>query len=437
MTTLTVQRSSRFAWLGLPRSLGHAARTLLLGALDRLDSGTITVRDGDFTRTFVGRRDPGPLAVTVVVHDRSFYAAAVFGGSPGAGEAFVDGLWTCDRLTDLLRLLVLNRHVFNAIDGAFSRLLAPVNGVLHRLSRNTPSGSRRNIAAHYDLSNEFFALWLDPTMTYSCGIFEPPSATLEQASLAKLDRVCRKLALSPHDHLLEIGTGWGGLAVHASTHFGCRVTTTTISRRQAQHARERIARTGLTERVTVLEHDYRDLPRQCSRLAPQGFDKLVSIEMVEAVGAEFVPTYFSTLSALLKPSGRACLQAITVKDQHYKAALHHVDFIKKHIFPGCFIPSINVLLASVERSTDLQLTSLEDIGPHYATTLAAWRRNFLDRLDDVRALGFDDRFVRAWEYYLCYCEAGFAERHLGVAQLVLDKPASRLQPWLPALGSHP
>ena len=431
MTTLSIQRRSRFAWLSLPRGLQSLARSAFFRALTHLDTGTLTIRDGDTAHTFTGRRDSSRLHAHAVIHDPAFYPAAVFGGSTGAGEAFVDSLWTTPHLTDLLRLLVLNRDAFNALDGGLAHLLAPANNLLHRLSRNTISGSRRNIAAHYDLSNDFFALWLDPTMTYSAGIFETENSTLEQASIAKLDRVCRKLRLSPADHLLEIGTGWGSLAIHAASKYGCRVITTTISREQAAFARERISAANLVGRITVLEADYRDLPAITASLAPNGFDKLASIEMVEAVGADFLDTYFATASRLLAPTGRACIQAITVKDQHYHAALRHVDFIKKHIFPGCFIPSINVLLASIECATDAKATSLEDFGPHYVTTLAHWRHNFLARVPDVHALGFDDRFTRAWEYYLAYCQAGFAERHLGVVQLVLDKPQVRLATWLP------
>ncbi len=258
---------------------------------------------------------------------------------------------------------------------------------------------------------------LDETMAYSCGIFLSDEATLQEASVAKFDAACRKLALSPSDHLVEIGTGWGGLAIHAAEHYGCRVTTTTISREQHDFAKEKIARRGLSDRITLLFEDYRDLKGK--------FDKLVSVEMIEAVGEKFLDTYFAKCSSLLKPTGAMLLQAITLQDQYYKRALKSVDYIQRYIFPGSFIPSVEAISASVSRVTDLKVFNLEDIGPHYAPTLKAWRERFFARIAEVRKLGYPESFVRLWEFYLCYCEGGFAERQLGDIQVLLTKPDCR------------
>jgi cyclopropane-fatty-acyl-phospholipid synthase len=287
--------------------------------------------------------------------------------------------------------------------------------LLHAAARNTRDGSRRNIAAHYDVGNDFFALWLDESMMYSSAVFERPDMTLHEASVAKLDRICRKLALQPGDHVLEIGTGWGGFALHAARQYGCRVTTTTISREQHDWAREAIDRAGLGDRITLLADDYRDLGGT--------YDKLVSIEMIEAVGHQYFDAFFRCCSERLKPGGTMLLQAITIADQQYEAARDSVDFIKRHIFPGCCIPSIAALSQSIARASQLRIVGLEDIGPHYATTLAHWRANLLARGDRVRALGYPEHFLRMWEFYFSYCEGGFAEGQLGDAQLLLTRQA--------------
>jgi cyclopropane-fatty-acyl-phospholipid synthase len=263
---------------------------------------------------------------------------------------------------------------------------------------------------------------LDDTMAYSCGVFERDDATLHEAQVAKFERICRKLRLAPGDHLLEIGTGWGGLAIHAARHHGCRVTTTTISREQHDWARDRIAAAGLQDRITLLLDDYRDLRGR--------YDKLVSIEMIEAVGARYLDTYTASCSQLLEPHGAMLLQAITIQDQLYEEALDSVDFIQRFIFPGSFIPSVGAIAGSVARSTDMKVFHLEDIGPHYATTLRHWRQNFFANLAAVRQLGYPDAFVRMWDYYLCYCEGGFLERQIGDVQMLLTKPRCRL-PALP------
>jgi len=282
------------------------------------------------------------------------------------------------------------------------------------------------VQAHYDLSNDFFALFLDETMTYSCGIFEHERSTLAEASIAKIDTLCHKLDLKPDDHLLEIGTGWGALSIHAAREYGCRVTTTTISAEQHAMAAERIAAAGLGDRIELLFEDYRRLQGR--------YDKLVSVEMIEAVGHQFYDEFFARCSALLVPEGQMALQAITIADQAFDAASRSVDFIQRYIFPGSCIPSVTALCSSMTRASDLRLTDLEDIGPHYVTTLAAWRRNLLERWQDARSLSYSDEFLRLWEFYFCYCEGGFAERHISDVQMMLARPGDR--PGLRSSAQH-
>jgi cyclopropane-fatty-acyl-phospholipid synthase len=397
--------------------LGSLAKTQLLKSLARLGSGRLTLIDASERHVFGSATQDAP-DVSLQVLDDSFYADAVFGGSIGVAESYMLGNWKTDQLTDLVRLMVLNREIIDAIDDrGLARLAMPLRKLLHWLNRNTQSGSRRNIAAHYDLGNDLFACFLDETWMYSSAIFERPDMTLAEASTAKLDRICRKLGLKPGDSVLEIGTGWGGFALHAAQHYGCHVTTTTISSQQHELASRRIADAGLQDRITLLMEDYRDLDGR--------YDKLVSIEMIEAVGHQFYDTYFAHCGRLLKPHGQFLLQGITITDQRFEAAAKSVDFIQRYIFPGSTIPSVTALLTSATRASDLRLFHLEDIGPHYATTLAHWRRNFFRHLDRVRALGYSEEFIRMWEFYMCYCEGGFAERALGDVQMHLVKPGAR------------
>ena len=399
-------------------ALQQLGRRLFLARLAELREGELTVVEGGEQLTF-GRRTPEcNLRATIEVRHPQTYADAAFGGTVGGGEAYIRGLWRADDLTSLIRLMIVNRDVMQSMEGGPAIVAAPLRRVLHWLNRNSRDGSRRNIAAHYDLGNDLFALMLDETMTYSCGVFEREDATLHEAQFAKFERICRKLRLSPNDRLVEIGTGWGGLAIHAASRYGCHVTTTTISREQHDWAKEKIAAAGLSDRVTLLLDDYRDLHGR--------YDKLVSIEMIEAVGARYLDTYTSQCSRLLEPHGAMLLQAITIQDQVYEAALKSVDFIQRFIFPGSFIPSVSAITESVRRSTDMKVFHLEDIGPHYATTLRYWRENFVARLPEVRRLGYPDAFVRMWEYYLCYCEGGFLERQIGDVQMLLTKPRCRL-----------
>ena len=334
----------------VPRAnpLGTLARRLVLSRMTRLERGTLRIHEGDAVQEFTGS-DAGPTA-HIEVRDPAFYGELAYGGSVGAAESYMLGHWSTPDLTGLLRLLLVNRSALDSLEGGLSRLSAPVRLLAHRLHANTRAGSRRNISAHYDLGNDFFELMLDETMMYSCALFERPGATLAEASRAKLDHVCRKLDLRPGHHVLEIGTGWGGFALHAATHYGCRVTTTTISPSQHERARERIRAAGLEDRVTVLLEDYRDLHGR--------YDRVVSIEMIEAIGHRQFETFFRRCGELLARDGRMLLQSITIADRHYARARDEVDFIKRYIFPGCCIPSVGALTAAMVESSDLRLVHL-------------------------------------------------------------------------------
>jgi cyclopropane-fatty-acyl-phospholipid synthase len=415
MNELTSALPTRSTSVRRPHFLERALRAQVLERLQGLHRGLLTIEEADTVIRF-GNGAASPR-VCVRVLDPALYTALALRGSVGAAEAFMDGAWECDDLVALVRILVLNRDILEGLDSGLARIAGAVLRVAHGLRRNTLSGSRRNIAAHYDLGNEFFGLFLSPDLMYSSALFETPEDTLERASTTKLERICSQLQLTAADHVLEIGTGWGGFAEHAASRHGCRVTTTTISHEQHRFAVERIARAGLSNRVTVLLKDYRELTGQ--------YDKLVSIEMIEAVGAEYLPTYFEQVRRLLKPEGLALLQAITIEDHGYLKALRAVDFIKAYIFPGSFIPSINAMLAAKTQVSDLALIRLEDFGLSYALTLAAWRKAFLEHRSEARAQGFDEPFLRMWEFYLAYCEGGFRERSIGVAHLLFAGPEYR------------
>ncbi len=366
--------------------------------------------------------DAAAQPIHIVVHDPRFHRAIAFGGAVGAGEAYAEGWWSTDNLTGLVRLLLRNREIVDGMETGWARLTQPARQLLHWLRANTRAGSRRNIRAHYDLSNAFFATFLDDTLTYSCALFERPGMSLRDASLAKYDRIAALLDVQPDDHLVEIGSGWGGFAVFAASRYGCRVTTTTISQEQFELATRRVAAAGLSDRVTVLLRDYRDLRGT--------YEKLVSIEMIEAVGHEHFGTFFEQCAALLAPSGRAVIQAITIADERYESARREVDFIKRHIFPGACLPS-RAVLRSAAATAGLELVQADEIGLHYAETLRRWRDNLLPQADRVDDLGFDARFRRLWEFYFCYCEGGFLERAIGAGQFVFARPGAALALPLP------
>lgn len=401
---------------GLYCWVSRQCRKLLHRTLANITAGHVLIVDPLGQNQFGPSHDTA-LRVVVRIDDLRVYRQMLCGGTLAAAEAYLQGKWVCSDLTALLRIMAHNLESLQSIERQSAFWLAPVRRWQQWRTRNSRVGSRQNIAAHYDLSNQFFKLMLDPTMMYSAGIFEHPEATLEEASLAKLARICRKLNLSPESHVLEIGTGWGGFAEYAAKHYGCHVTTTTISQQQYEFAQRRIENAGLTKQVTLLQQDYRDLTGK--------YDHLVSIEMIEAVGREYLDAYFQQCSQLLKPNGTMLLQAITIPDERVNRYAGGVDFIQRYIFPGGFLPSYGLIAGALGRKTDLRIVHAEDFGPHYAQTLKAWRANFIDNLPRIRALGMDDYFLRMWEYYLAYCEAGFAERQIGVSQLVLSKPSHR------------
>ena len=416
----TAREDSVAAFGGFDRFL----RQRLIAQMAQLRHGRLVLRDALGTVTL---GEPAgvdcDLRINLEIHDAGFYRAVAANGSVGAGESYMDGQWSCDDLVALIRLLVRNRDLLDSMETGLARMGGLAMRAWHALRRNTRTGSRRNIAAHYDLGNAFFQLFLSPDLMYSSGIWAGDEDSLDRASTRKLDRICRKLDLKPGDRVVEIGTGWGGFAIHAAQHYGCHVTTTTISREQHALAAQRVAEAGLEDRVTLLLEDYRDLTGT--------YDKLVSIEMIEAIGAQYLQGYFGKVAALLKPDGLALIQAITIEDHRYQQALDSVDFIKRHVFPGSFIPSIAAMIAAKSRASDLALIQLEDFGLSYARTLHAWRQRFHAALPDVRAQGYDERFIAMWDFYLAYCEGGFRERSIGVAQLLLAKPGHRAATPLP------
>ncbi len=416
--------------LAAPMQMGivdRLARQLVLSRLRKIRNGQLTLNEpphGGAAQQFGaadgavnGDAAADDIRVSVDVHDTRFYRSIATRGGLGAAESLMRGDWTASDLTKLVRLFIRNMHVSDNLQSGMALPFHLASRIGHMLRRNSTTGSRRNIEEHYDLSNDFFALFLDETMQYSCAVFETPQTSLYDASMAKLDRICRKLDLQPGDRLLEIGSGWGSLAMHAATVYGCHVTTTTISKEQYAAVTQKVADAGLQKHITVLLKDYRELEGK--------YDKLVSIEMIEAVGHEYLDTFFSTCANRLKAGGMMLLQGIVINGQRHRKHLKSVDFIRKHIFPGGCLPSIESLQNSVNRSTRLQMLHYEDMTPHYVRTLALWRERFLNRLEDVKTLGFTDAFIRMWEYYLCYCEAGFAERQTGVGQLIFGTPGCK------------
>ena len=395
--------------MSLPSML---ARRAVESRLKRIRRGHLTLIEGERVTRF-GDESCAPLEIRV--RNPRFYSALAFGGSVGVGEAWANGWWTATDLTGVVRLMIQNREVLEELEGGWAWLSQPARRIRHALRANTRRGSRRNIGAHYDLSNDFFALFLDDTLTYSCGVFEAPGASLRDAQIAKYRRMASLLDLRPEEHVLEIGSGWGGFAIFAASHFGCRVTTTTISDEQYRVAVERVAAAGLADRVRLINSDYRDLTGL--------YDKLVSIEMIEAVGHEYFGTFFAKCAGLLRPNGRAAIQAITIADERYESARREVDFIKRHIFPGSCIPSRQVLARSAA-AAGLSVVSDDEIGPHYAETLRRWRVNMKANSERIAALGFGDHVQRLWDFYFSYCEGGFLERSIGTTQLLLTPQAA-------------
>lgn len=417
MKATTINSPSFLKAPARPTRLERFARRVVRARLGNLRTGQITIKEGDSVAVYGDRSVACELAAVMYVEHPAFYSDIAFGGSIGAGEAYMQGHWRCEDLSELLRILLINRDVLEDIDSGLSAFVQPARKLLHWMNRNTRDGSRRNIAAHYDLGNDFYASWLDPTMMYSCAHFETPGTSLEMAATAKLDRICRKLDLSAGDSVIEIGTGWGGFAIYAAQNYGCHVTTTTISKEQYDLASERVKAAGLEDRITLLFDDYRDLEGQ--------YDKLVSIEMIEAVGHQFHQSFFQKCCDLLKPDGQMVLQAITIADQQYDKYKKGVDFIRRYIFPGGCLTSVTDMTRVMTGSTDMRVLHIEDIGPHYATTLNHWNKRFFRSIDRIRSMGYPETFVRMWEFYLCYCEAAFMERAIGTVQMLVMRPSAR------------
>ena len=394
--------------------MNHLYKKLVLQRLGQIKDAQISIKDGKSTKQY-GKSDK--LSAKIEVLDCAFYKNIIFGGTIGASESFIRGEWRSPNLTNVIRVLAKNIEAQDKLENFFTFLSQPFLKVIHKLNENSVRGSKKNIARHYDLSNDFFSLFLDKNMMYSSAIYKTRKTSLEQAAIHKLDVICKKLNLKKTDHVVEIGTGWGGFAIHAAKNYGCKVTTTTISIEQYKLAKQRVKEAGLGSQIKVLLKDY--------RLLKGRFDKLVSIEMIEAVGYQFYDEYFKIISLLLKEDGEALIQAITIKDQRYSKAIKSVDFIQKYIFPGSCIPSITAIQNSLTNATDLVINDIEDIGHHYAKTLADWRKKFLKNKQEIRRLGFDEQFIRMWLFYFAYCEGGFEEKVISDIHLHITKPGFR------------
>ncbi|MCO4794860.1 MAG: class I SAM-dependent methyltransferase [Bacteriovoracaceae bacterium] len=390
---------------------------MVLSLLGGFNNGLLTLRLPDGEVLEIGE-NPGHKAEIHILNEDFFKKAALY-GDIGFGESYIDGDWTTPDLTMLLRWVIGNIENSGVLSGSKVKkvgfnILEAVNKAGHFFNRNSKTGSQSNISYHYDLSNDFYKIMLDETMSYSCGIFESENSTLLDAQTHKLKTICEDLDIQSGDHILEVGCGWGGFAEYATTHYDCKVTGITISKEQYKFAVERIEKANLQDKVTILLQDYRDLSGQ--------FDKVVSVEMIEAVGHEYLPQYFQTIDRLLKNDGVAVIQAITSPDSRYDSFRTGVDFIQKHIFPGSLLPSVGAMVGAFQKETTLQLHNLRDIGLSYAKTLAAWRSKVEKKRPEIRELGMNDQFFSKWNYYLCYCEAAFVERNISTVQVTLIKP---------------
>ena len=394
--------------------MNHLYKKIIHQRLSQINDAHIIIKDGKSINKF-GK--PGNLSAKINILDTVFYKNIILGGTIGASESFIRGEWSSPNLTNVIRVLARNTEAQDKLENLFTLLSQPFLKVMHKLNENSVRGSKKNISRHYDLSNDFFSLFLDKNMMYSSAIYKSRKTSLEDASTNKLDVICKKLNLKKTDHVIEIGTGWGGFATYAAKNYGCKVTTTTISIEQYKFAKQKIKEAGLGKKINVLLKDYRLLKGQ--------YDKLVSIEMIEAVGYQFYDEYFKIIGQLLKNDGEALIQAITIKDQRYSKAIHSVDFIQKYIFPGSCIPSITAIQNSLTSSTDLVINDIRDIGHHYARTLADWRKRFLKNKQEIRKLGFDDKFLRMWLFYFAYCEGGFEEKVISDIHLHITKPGYR------------
>lgn len=395
----------------------------LLSQLKKIDRGSLTVETNNGTQQ-LGSSSQDRISAMIQVTNSDFFRKACLGGSLGVADSYAEGDWKTDDLVSVFRLFLQNQDVMDGMESGWASLLNRVARWGYLIGqKNTIKGSRKNIALHYDLGNDFYELMLDPTMTYSCGIFNSPESTLEEASLAKYDRIIDQLDIQPHHHILEIGCGWGGFADRLAQRTQAKLTATTISDRQFEYAQNRIQKNGFEDRVSIIKKDYRDLVGQ--------FDRIVSIEMIEAVGHEFLPGYFSKISDLLLSNGAAMIQGITMPDHRYRQYLKEVDYIRTRVFPGSCVPSASAMIEAAVKNSDLRPADLHDFGYHYSRTLREWRLRFLDNEKSIKELGYDEHFRRAWIYYLCYCEAGFEEGYTGDIHLLLAKPECKLARGFP------
>ena len=391
-------------------------KKIVFNQLHKITKGSLTLKDASSSYTF-GDQKNIKLHAEIIIHNPRFYRFVVFGGSIGCSEAYMSDYWSSPNLTNVIRLFAINPQLTDELESKFNILLKPFFRVIHRLNKNSQRNSKRNISAHYDLSNNFFKLFLDETMMYSSAIFKTRNQKLKAASLNKLDIICQKLNLKPTDHVVEIGSGWGGFAIFAAENYGCKVTTTTISQQQFSYTKNLINKKKLGKKITLLFEDYRNLEGK--------YDKLVSIEMIEAVGHHYYHEYFKKINTLLKPDGIALIQAITIRDQRYSQALQNVDFIQKYIFPVSCIPSIEIIQKNLTKETDMIISDLENINHHYAKTLSLWKKAFNKNQNKIIKLGFDERFIRMWNFYFSYCEGGFAERAINDFHILMSKPLNR------------
>jgi len=387
----------------------------VMNKFKHLQYGSIKIIEGDETLSFGDSESDDKVIVTI--HSNEFYVFLGSGGINGVAEAYMAGYWTANNLVLLLQIVLKNKKILLSLDSGFAKLINPINKLIHWSKQNTLKGSKQNILAHYDLSNDFYKLWLDPTMTYSCGYFQDNSVSLEQASIEKIDRICRKLKLNKNDHILEIGTGWGSFSLHAAKQYGCTIDTVTISDAQYEYASKKIESSGLDSQISIFNKDYRKIEGK--------YDKIVSIEMIEAVGYQFIPQYFSKISSLLKKDGLVAIQGITYNDQNFEQYKNSVDFIKKYIFPGSCLISVAQISDVIKEYTDLAIVDMEDITMHYAETLNRWKANFIKVIPEVKKMGFSEAFIKMWEFYFVFCEAGFLERNIGDVQLVFSKSGAR------------
>lgn len=389
------------------------SRDLVFSVLAKLPYGQLEIIEGSHHSFFPENANSSEVIGKIYVHDLSMYRDFVKGGSIGASEAFLAGKWTSPNLTNVIRVFAKAQQETDTLEAKKSLLNKAKNIISHWQNRNTQAGSKKNILAHYDLGNELYERFLDPEMMYSSAIYPSENDSLDEAQLHKLKTICDRLSLTEDDHLLEIGTGWGGLAIYAAKNFGCKVTTTTISDAQYAYAEQRVIELGLTDKITLLKKDYRELTGK--------FDKVVSIEMIEAVGYEFLPSFFKQCNDRLKDGGKLLIQSITIADQRFDYYKNNVDFIQRYIFPGGFLPSINVLNNHLTQHSAMTVESIDDIGLDYAKTLAHWREKFLDAWPELLPLGYDETFKRLWLYYFAYCEGAFLERSTSAIHLVARK----------------